>query len=163
MQHLPDQRRYRIAARQDALHFARQNLGDLQHHVVGQHIAGALVLLARDLVAPQVNGLEGVQLAIVERALGLGVEIEVGVGRHFGFDVALRRIYITLNCFLLKPYLYTYFQAYLPTRLVDAFQQIRLSVRRSEQIVAHHVVDIEQIVRVLSRVLDQLLGKWSAN
>lgn len=91
VQILSDERRDRVAARQDSLHFAWQYLGDLQHHVVGQHVANAFVLLAGDLVAPHVDGLQGVQLAIVERALRLGVHVQVRVGGHFGLDVALAK------------------------------------------------------------------------
>lgn len=51
--------------------------------------------------------------------------------------------------------------AYLPAGLVDALQQIRLAVGRSDQVISHNVIDIQQIMGVLASVLNQLFRQRS--
>ena len=51
-------------------------------------------------------------------------------------------------------------QAYLPALLDHRVEHVVLLVATSKELVALTVVDVQKIVRVLSGILDQLLGEW---
>jgi len=59
---LTEQNRYRVAAGQNPAHLSWQNLGNLEHHVIGQDIAGTLVLVSSHVIAPGIEELQAQQL-----------------------------------------------------------------------------------------------------
>ena len=50
------------------------------------------------------------------------------------------------------------YQAYVPTPVQNGMEKVVLLVATTNQLIAHPVIDVEQIVSVLSGILDQFRG-----
>ena len=60
-----------------------------------------------------------------------------------------------------EDWLFILLQAQLPALIDDCMKQVVLLVATAKQLIALAVVDVEEIVGVLTGVLDQLWGEWS--
>ena len=74
----------------------------------------------------------------VERLLVLVVESEVVTLREQGFLVL--------------------YQAHVPTPVQNGMEKVVLFVATTNQLIAHPVIDVEQVVSVLSGIFDQFRG-----
>mmetsp|Transcript_19 Transcript_19/g.60 ORF Transcript_19/g.60 Transcript_19/m.60 type:complete len:570 (-) Transcript_19:1377-3086(-) len=115
-------------------------LGDVQQQLVGQHVGGALVLLARQLVAPVEERLEDAELLHRE-----------GAGRPV-VDRLLGRVEHRLVVGLL---------AELAAARQHREEEVLGSVARLEELLAEAVVNVQEVVRVGAGVLHQLARKLS--